>query len=68
MGLLDHLENQEKWESLALQVFLECLDPKEIWVLLGPKVVQVFKVPEVILVNLVTLENLVKWDHQVKMA
>ena len=46
---------------------LERLEQREIWALLGLKVVLVCKGLEEILVNPVTLESQEKWDHLAKM-
>ena len=46
---------------------LERLEQREIWALLGLKVVLVCKGLEETLVNLVTLESQEKWDHLAKM-
>ena len=46
---------------------LEHLEQREIWALLGLKVVLVCKGLEETLVNLVTLESQEKWDHLAKM-
>ena len=45
---------------------LEHLEQREIWALLGLKVVLVCKGLEETLVNLVTLESQEKWDHLAK--